>query len=325
MEWRIVLSASLLFLSFTSLLSADWKDSDPVQLCEGFVPENDQYYPAPEDGQLTSFGLVSGITEPTFNAVLDRAEEVYAPLLKARGIQLELKRLWKNGTVNASAEQRSRNVYTVNMYGGLARHPVMNEDGLLMVVCHELGHHLGGAPTYGGWRNGWASSEGQADYYGSMKCFKELFTEQEHLDWYAEGVFESTVDEACREVYPDKVERAACVRASEAGMILALFFTDLRRSANSVDYSTPDTKSVRRTNLSHPAPQCRLDTYFQAALCPKYSDEDFDSNNPFIGACNGFEGWELGVRPGCWFNEGQYNKHLPKEERKKPWWWPFLT
>jgi hypothetical protein len=36
------------------------------------------------------------------------------------------------------------------MFGGLARHELVTDDGFMMVVCHETGHHLGGAPRYNG-------------------------------------------------------------------------------------------------------------------------------------------------------------------------------
>lgn len=290
------------------------------------IPENDEYYPVPEEGG--GFWLQStGLTEESFNNVLDRVEQHYAPLLRAKGVRLDLQRLWKNGTVNASAEQRSRNVYTVNMYGGLARHPRINEDAFLLVACHELGHHLAGAPTYGR-PNAWASTEGQSDYFATMKCFKELFTEEEHAEWYETNGFDPYAEQKCQEQYTEAIEVVACIRASEAGLTLANFFNDLRKSPDNLSYQKPDSRVVRKTDNNHPAAQCRLDTYFNGALCPKYSDESFDSENPFVGACNQHDGFTLGVRPSCWFNTDQFKKYLPKEEpekRKKPWWWPFLT
>ena len=59
------------------------------------------------------------------------------------------------------------------MFGGLARHKLVTPDGFALVACHEMGHHLGGAPR----RGGWASNEGQSDYYATTKCARRIWAE----------------------------------------------------------------------------------------------------------------------------------------------------
>jgi Zn-dependent protease with chaperone function len=53
------------------------------------------------------------------------------------------------------------------MFGGLARDPLVTKDGFSAVICHEIGHHIAGAPRKG---FSWASNEGQADYFATTKC-----------------------------------------------------------------------------------------------------------------------------------------------------------
>lgn len=77
-------------------------------------------------------------------------------------------RLW-----NASA-QRMGSTWVVNMYGGLARHNEITIDGFALVLCHEIGHHLGGAPKYGGF-NTWGTNEGGSDYFATLKCLRRIF------------------------------------------------------------------------------------------------------------------------------------------------------
>ena len=81
--------------------------------------------------------------------------------------------------MNAFAKQGA-STWEVHMYGGLARHQAVTADGFALVVCHELGHHLGGAPQKVDWfgRLRWASNEGQADYWGTAKCFRKLLEER---------------------------------------------------------------------------------------------------------------------------------------------------
>lgn len=46
------------------------------------------------------------------------------------------------------------------LYGGLARHRKVGSAGLAVVLAHETGHHLGGAPFLASYR--WLSSEERA-------------------------------------------------------------------------------------------------------------------------------------------------------------------
>ena len=153
--------------------------------CERFLPENDKYIGVDQQSNL------GGLDEAQFNAVIDEVEAIYKPIVAAKGGTLNVKRLWTDGTVNASA-QRQGSTYVVNMYGGLARHQAVTADGFALVVCHEIGHHIGGSPVYGGkpsqangsggWgggggggSNSWASNEGQSDYFANTKCLRKVF------------------------------------------------------------------------------------------------------------------------------------------------------
>src|SRR5687768_16763139 len=115
------------------------------------LPPNDLHL------QDNIFEFQSNVSEEEFNRVIERAEDVYGPVMEQFGATLEINRLWDNSTVNASAYQSGRTWY-VNMYGGLARRPEVTPDGFAMVLCHELGHHLGGFP----FSLSWAANEGQS-------------------------------------------------------------------------------------------------------------------------------------------------------------------
>lgn len=116
--------------------------------------------------------LSSDVTEADFNRVLDRFQAVYGPILKNDfGKTLSINRLWSDNTVNASASQ-SGDIWTLNMYGGLARAAPTTLDGFALVVCHELGHHVGGFPFY---FEDWAANEGQSDYFAGIACAKFMW------------------------------------------------------------------------------------------------------------------------------------------------------
>lgn len=149
--------------------------SQPVLACtkdgsEGFLPKNDLFLSVDAKG-------INTITESKFNAVIDQVESVYSPIVSEYGGKLEVVRKWTDGTVNAYAEQEG-NVWKVSMFGGLARHKTITADGFALVVCHEIGHHIGGAPRYAG--DDWASNEGQADYFATLKCLRRVWQSEDN-------------------------------------------------------------------------------------------------------------------------------------------------
>lgn len=260
-------------------------------LCDGFLPQNDLKIPI-------GSAEAKGITQAQFNAVMDRAEAIYGPIIKARGGRLVLKRLWDDSTVNASA-QRSGSDYVLNMYGGLARHATITQDGMALVVCHELGHHIGGAPKYGGYN--WASNEGQADYFANMKCLHRIFAAPGAESFTQPAGDETLAREACGKAYPTEAERRLCVRSSMAGMSVTELFRALRREDPIPHFNTPDPKAVTRMYDSHPGTQCRLDTYFAGSLCTQPFLNDVSETDPAVAACTRSNGFSVGLRPRCWY------------------------
>lgn len=281
---KAVATVSLMFLAAPFV-------PETQTLCEGFLPPNTLSIPvgSPED---------KGITKEQFNAVMDQTEALYAPVIAARGGTFKLNRLWENPTVNASA-QRQGSTYIVNMYGGLARHATITQDGMALVVCHELGHHLGGAPK--SWGTGWASNEGQSDYFANLKCLKRIFVETGARNFTRLAGDETTARESCARSYEKPADVELCVRASMAGMSVTTLFRVLRGETRIPRFDTPDPAVVSQTQDSHPGTQCRLDTYFSGSLCPRPAADPLDERNPAVGTCTRASGFTVGLRPRCWY------------------------
>ncbi len=238
-----------------------------------------------------------GITHAQFDAVMDRMAAIYGPILAKSGKRLVINRLWDDPTVNASAqEQGDQDI--LNMYGGLARHPAITMDGMALVACHEMGHHLGGAPKYGG--TDWASNEGEADYFATTKCLHRIFADPGAVAFTRPAGDEAYAAKACAKAYKGAGDRAICTRSAMAGMSVTSLFTDLGGDP-AAHFDTPDPSVVSATNDEHPASQCRLDTYFQGALCTKSWTIGMDDNDPTVGACSRSQGYTVGVRPLCWY------------------------
>lgn len=261
-------------------------DQDGV---DGFVPENDFNIPADS-------AIFTGINEAEFNSVIEKLETIYAPIISNLGAKLVINRLWTNGKVNASAT-RSGRLWTINMYGGLSRHSTITADGFALVICHELGHHLGGAPM----RAAWASNEGQADYFANLKCLRKAFLDDDNISIVAALNAPSFLVDACHEANKEsKEDSAICVRASMAGKSVSNLFSVLGKLPETF-FDRPDAEIVKRTNHNHPKAQCRLDTYLQGSLCEINMNEELSTKDETIGTCNTFTGQKIGNRPLCWF------------------------
>ncbi len=257
----------------------------------GFLPENDLSIPA-DSKNLT------GISQNEFNAVIDKLEAIYAPIVAEMGGKLTINRKWEDATVNANATRLGG--WMVNMYGGLARHPSITSDGFALVLCHEIGHHLGGAPKVRNLFNRWASNEGQADYFATLKCLRQAFLNDDNASIVRTLNAPATLVNACAKAWTNKDDRNICVRNGMAGASVAGLFAALRNQAEA-KFETPDTNVVRKTDDAHPAHQCRLDTYLQGALCEKSFNEEVSQKDEVKGTCHGSTGHKAGLRPLCWF------------------------
>ncbi len=270
----------------------------------GFLPENDLYISANQKS-------VNGISEEEFNKAIDEVELVYAPIIANMGGKLSIERNWTDGTVNAYASQTGK-VWKVAMFGGLARHETITKDAMALVVCHEIGHHIGGAPKKGGsagggWWGGssgassWASNEGQADYFATLKCLRKAWINDNNEAIVKSLNAPKLVTDMCKKNYKrNKVDTALCVRTSMAGQSVGNLFAALGRTAEP-KFDTPDTKVVTKTDDNHPKAQCRLDTYYQGSLCDVNMNEDVSQKEEVQGTCHGSLGHKIGVRPLCWF------------------------
>lgn len=145
----------------------------------------------------------------------------------------------------------------------------MTEDGYVLVACHELGHHLGGAPRFSDEDSKWASVEGEADYFATLQCAKKTIKDSG--------------------------------RIAGAAQVLANILADLDEDPVP-NPKTPDTSKVTSTFEDHPAAQCRLDTYLAGSVCGiPYTP--LSASDPKGGTCFSYpnDTTAKGSRPRCWF------------------------
>lgn len=212
------------------------------------------------------------MTETAFNTIIDAVVDLYAPEVRAAGAELVIERFWTSSTINAKAIKLGT-TWKLSFYGGLARRYEITPDAFLLVVCHEMGHLIGGRPFY---PLSQTSNEGQSDYWATLECARRVWDprfagpQQER----PEPKIPTFVEEQCKGFYEPGSRTDICLRSNRASFSVGLLFAHLE-GAIEPSFSTPDQTIVDTMLHSHAPPQCRLDTYYAGAM-----------------------GWS---RPACWY------------------------
>ena len=283
--------------------------NQPSPSCQ-FFPINRLRFPVRPTGQMNQFN---------FERILSAVQGVYSPLFRQQGKgDLRIISRWTNDEVNAFANivpmQTAPGVMTnfriIEVFGGLARHPMMTPEALMLVLCHEIGHHLGGYPTYSaetaGVQSTWASVEGQADYFSTSKCARVVFSAlSQNSQWAQKAPVDFNVRVACGNSFRNNPEEASiCMRSAMAGLALGRTLATVSNADwKQIDFKNTDRSKVDKTFESHPQAQCRLDTYLQGALCQMPATTNFSLRDPRQGACTPDRLFSRGVRPACWYKD----------------------
>jgi hypothetical protein len=288
----------LTLVAFITLLSTQYSYSCTEDGSSGIVEDNDLYISVDDKNANPE------MTEEIFNQVIDKIGQIYEPIVREEGGRLRIDKKWSDGTVNAYA-QRQGSTFLVTMFGGLARHETITADGLALVVCHEIGHHIGGAPKKGGvFGVSWASNEGQSDYFATTKCLRKMFETEDNEAILKEMNIPQFAKDACQAQFSEELDYLICLRGAMAGASVANLFSALRR-IDPPQFDTPDARRSATTDHNHPQPQCRMDTYFQGALCQIDHREPVSQRDEAKGYCYRANGDTTGVRPLCWFKPSQ--------------------
>lgn len=269
--------------------------------------------------QAGLFPMNINMSEEVYNKTIKEVADVMRPFVEYHGASLVVDSNWNDETVNAYANQ-SGNQWYINMFGGLARRPEITPDGFAFVVCHEIGHHLGGFPFYDSFD--WAAAEGQADYFAVQTCLKTLWSQSFDENKKSADTIDAFAKIKCDAVYPKADDQYLCYRVALAGKSFAdLAYAFEKEYLNPVPpapaFSTPDKTVVDYTDSSHPYSQCRLDTFLQGSTCSQHFDLNVipgkdvgDGRNSLaaekiaaMASCTTYSQHTTGFRPACWYKD----------------------
>lgn len=242
---------------------------------------------------ISSFpAFAANITEQEFKNILAEVEAIYSPVVAQLGARLLFVNNWSDDSVDSMA-LRMGATWQVHINGGLARHSAITLDGLALVACHEIGHHLAGDPRYAGL---WSSVEGQSDYFAAAKCLRKLWTGKNNT-----GIFEDPKARiACRTLWSVATEQDLCVRVVMAGKSVSEFARAQAGTGTAASLDTPDLSNPTSVLEGFPSYQCRLDTFLRGALCNVSADS-------MTSVCS----QPTNNRAACWFPGGGSQTPFP--------------
>lgn len=236
--------------------------------------------------------------------IIEDAKVIYTPISITTFNKPLYFQTSESQTVGGSAHHETSHLAVV-IDRGLLKSFRLTPDGFRMILCHELGHLFGGAPRRHApaeWDGPIAhdglslmTSEGQADYYASLVCFRKMLelesSKSPKPDFSRVG---PRLNRKCQEEAGFKgQELEACLRAGLAGEDFLKLVFEFPISCEKFDESVAPTL-IRDF---YPARQCRLDTIVSGALCSENLPLVMDFNTMEKNSC----GVTYAARPVCWY------------------------
>jgi len=183
----------------------------------------------------------------------------------------------------------------------------LTEDGLKLLLCHEIGHIAGGEPTRNFFYNDIPfSEEGEADYYSTSGCLPAVFSQQENSKFLEFLNLSTDLQEICRNEVDD-VARALCARVALASLNASRFLyktwdTHFMGVDPGVEPNLKNKAGPERIvgTMNYPLPQCRLDTFLKGFECRSVEQPVSYTKNPNVGTRCGKSASNVS-RPSCWY------------------------
>lgn len=228
--------------------------------------------------------------------------EIYKPIFGKENKKLTIDIDWNRSNINAYTTRDDHNNPVIKMTGGLAADKTLSIDGLTLILCHEIGHHLGGEPKKLRGRStkkDWASAEGQADYYATAFCMKKVLQSkkyQENSQDSDEAKFHNFSPKDHSEI-KEICKNKLCKKIAYATLSLAKYYAKLDLFSRDLSLIDKDYLEVFTTNYKYPNPQCRLDSMVAGLLCPSSLSLKWEKEKLESSECQD----KRFQRPLCWF------------------------
>lgn len=210
--------------------------------------------------------------------VISKFTTIYAPIVKAnRNVGLDIK-LDQDFSDSAGSVSLYKTDAQIAIGINFHRSPKVTTDAYMAMLCHEVGHVLGGAPYSENtlkrspdWESDVpSSSEGQSDYFSSLTCMKKVFAADPKTSTTEYDVTPK-VKTLCQNKFANKLDQKICHRSVKAGFDLMLYIASVYEQFgpnSNMPRANMDITEAKGASVGHlyPSLQCRFDTILAGAL-----------------------------------------------------------
>lgn len=204
----------------------------------------------------------ASIDEGTFHSLIDKVTSQYSEQVSSLGGVLDVRKRF-NFEQFVAVARRSESQWIVEFWGGYPKALEMSPDAFSLLVCHEFGHHLGGAPYYEHPHYAWSSAEGQADVFSVSQCLPQLWQNDLEGNEKAAAVASPQAQLSCGA--KSGLDYPLCLRTLDAAFQFSLLVARLQKNETPVWTIKASVGSpVPKTEYKHSTAQCRFETFLLA-------------------------------------------------------------
>lgn len=240
-----------------------------------------------------------------FLDVGNEIQETYAPIAQRENLNLNIKWYPDDPIFNAFG-MSTDNSWEIAIYGGLISKPDLTPEAFRFILCHEIGHIIGGSPRFDfdgrvvldNSKSDSSSNSGQPDYYAASVCMKLLLKNKDNSKFNNSNI-DPILKLKCENEFKTESEQSLCKRVGNAGFAAMSFLNANMDVSMSLSFATPSKKVAIQMESTHPDFQCRVDTILAGTLCNS-SPKGINSNeaDQMNLACSNRPS---AYRPACWF------------------------
>ena len=238
---------------------------------------------------------------PQFQKLRAALVDLHTHEVEAKGSRFEIVLTDKDKIPQALSRKTSEGVWQIEIYQSMLDLKSQSIQTLGMMLCHEVGHFLGGEPYVIGRQLTPAvrqrapkqmSCEGEADYFSTATCFRKLAELVSELK--TKSAVESELSNECFLSFHTQSDREICLSGLKIARDLATVYQEVltvmgfpTTFQNRFDSTITD----RTLNYvgEYPSLECRYQTLVHGLLCAE--KEEGECLDPR---------W---MRPLCWFNQ----------------------
>lgn len=247
----------------------------------------------------------ASVSKDDYLTLTNALSSIYGKKIEASNNTLKFTLKNSDQAPNAYASKSSEGLWEVTVISSLLALKEQTTASLGIILCHEVGHFLGGEPYVVGIQLTPAvrsrapkkmSCEGQADYFATSECMKALALKVPELFKGNEGLLNPMVNQYCAESYLENKDISLCQETLIASYQATLVYQKIMDGLNvpASFLGKIDNESTDRTlnNVGeYPSLDCRYETFIKGTLCSSLNGN----------VCNDLK-WS---RPACWFQEVQ--------------------